>query len=145
MAWITDQVLLAGAGISENNWQEVVDLGITAVVNLRSEHQDTFGTPLPVAYLWLPVTDFTDPTPEQLLLAAQMIDTLVKNEQRVLVHCKMGIHRSATTVIAYLIYTGMSKEDAIWKLKQNGPRLYGSAENHQTLDKFIELLANRSA
>lgn len=66
MAWITDQVLLAGAGISENNWQEVVDLGITAVVNLRSEHQDTFGTPLPVAYLWLPVTDFTDPTPEHV-------------------------------------------------------------------------------
>ena len=143
MAWITDQVLLAGAGISENNWQEIVDLGITAVVNLRVEHQDTFGTPPPIAYLWLPVTDFTEPTPEQLLLAAQMIDTLVKNNHRVLVHCKMGIHRSATTVVAYLIYSGMSKDDAIWKLKEKGPRLYGSDENHQTLDKYIELLSNR--
>ncbi len=141
MAWITEQVLLAGAGINENNWKEVLGLGITAVVNLRAENQDIFGTPPPFAYLWLPTEDHTDPNPYQLLVGAQMIDTLVKNGHKVLVHCKMGIHRSATTVVAYLIYSGMNKEEAIWQFKKNGSRLYGSEENHQTLDKFIELIS----
>lgn len=36
--------------------------------------------------------------------------------------------------------TGLSKEEAIHKLAQNGPRLYGSEENHKTLDAFMALL-----
>lgn len=48
MPWITEQVLLAGAGINEGNWKEVLDLGISAVVNLRTENQDIFGVPLPL-------------------------------------------------------------------------------------------------
>jgi protein-tyrosine phosphatase len=141
MPWITEQVLLAGAGINEHNWKEVLDLGISAVVNLRTENQDVFGVPPPLAYLWLPTEDHTDPTPEQLFIGAQLIQTLVTNGHRVLVHCKMGIHRSATLVVAYLIYSGMEKDEAIWQLRKNGSRLYGTEENHQTLDKFIELLS----
>lgn len=113
MAWITEQVLLAGAGINENNWKEVVDLGVTAVINLRAENQDNFGAPAPFAYLWLPTEDHTDPSSYQLLIGAQMIDTLVKSGHKVLVHCKMGIHPSATMVVAYFIYSGMDKEEAI--------------------------------
>ncbi|HNM36532.1 MAG TPA: dual specificity protein phosphatase [Anaerolineales bacterium] len=143
MAWITEQVLLAGAGINENNWKEVIDLGVTAVVNLRAENQDNFGAPLPFAYLWLPTEDHTDPNPYQLLVGAQMIDTLVKSGHKVLVHCKMGIHRSATMVVAFLIYSGMDKEEAIWHFKKNGSRLYGSEENHQTLDKFVKLISEK--
>ena len=143
MAWITEQVLLAGAGINETNWQEIVDLGITAVVNLRVENQDIFGTPPPFAYLWLPTEDHTDPHPSQLLLGAQMIDTLVKNGHKVLVHCKMGIHRSATMVVAYLIYSGLNKEEALWQFRKNGSRLYGSEENQQTLDSFVELISKK--
>ena len=140
MAWITKHVLLAGGGISEENWQEVIDLGVTAVVNLRGEHQDAFGMPHPVAYLWLPTPEIGTPTAEQLFLGAQLIDSLVKNDQRVLVHCKMGIHRSATQVVAYLIYSGLSKDEALWKFRDKGPRLFGSDEDHETLDRFIEFM-----
>lgn len=141
MPWITDNILLAGAGISENNWNELCALGITAVINLRNEHQDKFSTPFPVAYLWLPTEDHTDPTPQQLIMGAQIINFLVKNNHRILVHCKMGIHRSATMVVAYLIYSGLSKEDAIWKFREKGSRLYGSDEQQKTLDQFIALLS----
>jgi len=141
MPWITEQVLIAGAGITESNWKEVVDLGITAVVNLRTESQDVFGIPTPLAYLWLPTEDHTDPSPEQLLIGAQLIDTLVKNGHKILIHCKMGIHRSATMAVAYLIYSGMDKDEAIWQFKKSGSRLYGTEENHETLDKFVEFIS----
>ena len=141
MAWITEQILLGGVGINENNWKEIVDLNITAVVNLRTESQDVFGTPPPFAYLWLPTEDHSDPSPHQLLIGAQVINSLVKNGHKILVHCKMGIHRSATMVVAYSIYSGMNREEAIWQLKKNGPRLYGTEENHQTLDEFIKIIS----
>ena len=143
MPWITENVAFAGAGISAETWNDVLGHGFTAIVNLRSEHQDTFTEPLPVAYLWLPTEDHTDPLPENLLLGAQFIDTSVKSGKRVLIHCKMGMHRSATMAVAYLLYTGLSKDAALRKLAENGPRLYGTEENHQTLDKFQKLLAER--
>ena len=145
MPWITENVAIAGAGISAENWNEVRGHGFTAIVNLRSERQDAFVEPLPDAYLWLPTEDHTDPPPENLLLGARFIDGCVNSGKRVLIHCKMGIHRSATMAVAYLIFTGLSKEDAIRKLAENGPRLYGTEENHKTLDKFLDFLAKSHA
>ena len=144
MPWITDQVAIAGAGISPENWHELEQYNFGAVVNLRLERQDTFGEPFPKAYLWIPTEDLTNIAPERLLLGAQFIDGAVKSGLNVLIHCKMGIHRSAIMMVAYLLYTGMSKEDAICKLAQNGPRLFGSEEDHKTLDAFLALLASRS-
>ena len=144
MPWITDQVALAGAGISPENWSEFQQHDFGAVVNLRAEHQDTFSEPFPQAYLWIPTEDFTSPAPEMLLLSSQFIDNAVKSGLNVLVHCRMGIYRSATVIVAYLMYTGLSKEAAIHKMtEKGGPRLYGSEENHETLDAFIQLLATK--
>ena len=145
MPWITEQVALAGAEILPENWHELQQYHFGAVVNFRSEHQDAFGEPFPQAYLWIPTEDFISPKPEKLLLSSQFIDNAVRSGLKVLVHCRMGIYRSATAIVAYLMYTGLSKEDAIRKMTENGgPRLYGSEENHETLDAFLALMAAKS-
>ncbi|MGC1377253.1 MAG: dual specificity protein phosphatase [Anaerolineales bacterium] len=143
VSWITDQVAIAGAGITPETWPELQQLGFDAVVNLRSEYQDSFGEPFPKAYLWIPTEDYIDPQPQLLWLSAQFIDGAVKSGYKVLVHCKMGIYRSATTIVAYLIFTGLSEEEAIRKFAENGLRSYGSEENHKTLDAFVALLASK--
>jgi len=141
MPWITDQVAIAGAGISHETWQELRTYNFEAVVNMRAEHQDIFNPPLPKAYLWIPIEDHTNPSSEQLLLGAQFVDTNVKSGYKVFIHCKMGIHRSATMAVAYLIFTGLSKDDAIRKLAEKGPRLYGTDDDHKTLDAFIKSIS----
>ena len=143
MPWITDHVAIAGAGISHETWQELKAYNFGAVVNMRAEYQDVFTAPLPKTYLWIPIEDHTNPSPEQLLIGSQFIDSNVNSGIKVFVHCKMGIHRSATMVVAYLIFTGLSKEEAIRKLAEKGPRLYGSDEDHQTLDAFLKLVDSR--
>ena len=139
MPWITEHVMIAGAGISHETWQELRQYNFEAVVNMRAEYQDTFIAPLPKAYLWIPIEDHTNPLPEQLWMGAQFIDVNVKSGCKVLIHCKMGIHRSATMAVAYLIYTGLSKDEGIRKLAEKGPRLYGTDEDHETLNAFLKI------
>lgn len=118
MLLVTDQIVAAGLTITPDRWRELSEeLKVTAVVNLRGEYQDVFGPPMPQAYLWLPVTDHTDPSIEQLLTAVQFIDRAVQSGQKVLVHCKMGIGRSPTVAAAYLVWTGLSVSDAIQKVE----------------------------
>ncbi|MCZ7544554.1 MAG: dual specificity protein phosphatase family protein [Anaerolineae bacterium] len=112
--WITDQVALAGGAITSVSWPEIQrTTGIAAVVNLRAEQEDRFSAPMPLAYLWLPVKDHTDPTIAQLMMAAQFTDMAVKAGHKVLIHCMMGLGRSRTAASAYLIFTGFSVDDAL--------------------------------
>ncbi len=142
--WITDQLAIGGAAITPDSWHELVDSQkITAIVNLRSEYQDVFTSPHPVAYLWLPVEDFTDPPPEQLLLGVQFIDTLVKANRRVLIHCKMGLGRSPTLAAAYLVWTGLSAEEAIHKVLSQASYITQPVISHYALDKFVTYLKDK--
>jgi len=117
--WITERVATSGAELTAETWRALrEETGITAVVNLRSEYQDVFDRPFPIAYLWLPVTDFTDPQPDQLLMAARFIDTAVAAGRRVLVHCRLGVGRSPTVVAAWLLYTGLPAAEAIRQVEE---------------------------
>jgi len=138
--WITEQIATGGATISPDNWNEFAEkMGITAMVNLRAEYQDVFAAPLPVAYLWLPVEDHKDPTPEQMLTGVQFVHAAVQAGQRVFIHCKMGIGRSPTLAAAYLIWTGVPIYEAIRKVEAT-QLLYGPVVSRFTLDKFAALL-----
>jgi protein-tyrosine phosphatase len=114
LIWITEQIAVSGTTISPGDWLELHETeGVTAILNLRSESQDDFTSPPPVAYLWLPVEDFTTPAMEQMLIGSEFIDTAVKCGERVLIHCRLGIGRSPTMAAAYLVWTGMSVDAAI--------------------------------
>ncbi len=143
--WITDQIAVGGAGITRETWPELADRHrFTAVLSLRSEFQDVFGPPLPAAYLWLPVTDHTDPPPEQLLIGTQFIAAAVRTDQRVLVHCKMGIGRSPTMVAAYLVWSGQSLNQAIYIVTQaTSTGLTRSVISQFTLEKFADYLKRK--
>ena len=138
--WITEQIATGGAAISPDNWRALAEeMGITAVVNLRAEYQDVFAAPQPIAYLWLPVEDHKDPTSEQMLLGVQFIHAAVQAGHRVLIHCKMGIGRSPTLAAAYLVWTGVSIDEAIRQVE--GIKLfYGPVVSQFTLSRFAALL-----
>ena len=142
--WITDQIAVSGAAITPDRWPELVEeMSISAVVNLRKEYQDVFVQPFPVAYLWLPVEDHTDPTLEQMLLGVQFIDTAVQAGKRVLVHCKMGIGRSPTLVAAYFVWKGQTVNDAILQV-EGTRRIISPVVSRVSLNKLAAHLKQRS-
>ncbi len=143
--WVTEQIAVGGAGITPDNWIELVDkYHFAAVLNLRGEHQDTFSAPLPTTYLWLPVLDHADPTPEQLMTGVYFINVTVSALRRILVHCRMGIGRSPTMVAAYLMWRGRSIDDAIQTVTQAGDLIITKPIiSRLTLEKFAAYLGNQ--
>jgi hypothetical protein len=138
--WINDDIAVGGGTIEPDMWHSFqAESEITAVVNMRAEQQDWFSNPLPIAYLWLPVIDHTDPALGQLLLGAQFVDTAVRIGHKVLVHCAMGIGRSRTMVAAHMIWTGLSVDEAITRAEGTASPTY-RPERRQVLETFAALL-----
>jgi protein-tyrosine phosphatase len=108
------------------------DLGIYADIDLREEYDEP--TSHVGAHLRLPVMDTYPPSPLQTKIGVDLIDSLVKDNKKVYIHCQVGHGRSPTLAAAYFILKeGMKAEDAVAKIKKARP------EAHPT-DRQLEFL-----
>jgi hypothetical protein len=95
--------------------------GIHAVVNMREESDDADRGLAPEHYLWLPITDDTAPSLEDLEKGATFIQSHVEEGKGVYVHCKAGVGRAPTMAAAYLVHQGATPEEAWAILKEGRP------------------------
>jgi len=114
--------LYLGAMWNANSMCELTYYGISTIVNVACEVQCMY----PYAgfrylkYEWKDYVDFG-------LLADldQIVDSIhcdINNNKNVFVHCAMGVSRSASVIIAYLIkYKNMSYEEATRAVKEKRP------------------------
>ena len=107
-AWfsqVTDRLWLGGAPSYERDYQEILRLGITAVLDMRAERQadrdffDAHG----ITHRQLHVPDVTVPDEPTITTGVAWIAAQVADDRTVLVHCAKGRGRSATVLAAYLM------------------------------------------
>lgn len=112
----------------------LIDLGIKADIDLEEERQEE--TPGIDTHLWLPVKDHNTPTQEQLDTGIAVIDSLVKNNKKVYIHCKNGHGRAPTLLAAYFISQGMEVDEAINKIRLKRPEIHIREIQMEALNKF---------
>jgi hypothetical protein len=117
------------------------DMGFDAVLNMSSELDDFYGPNMQYLKLGLPDGAHNAIDGAVIKEAVQWIDERVRENKKVLVHCRAGIGRSGSIGIAYLYYSNPSwtfKDTlrAIWSVK---PEVYP----HQNLDASLEKLYSR--
>lgn len=112
----------------------LLDLGIKADIDLEEERQEQ--TPNIDTYLWLPVKDHEAPTQEQLDTGVAVINSLVKNQKKIYIHCKNGHGRSSTLLAAYFISQEMEVNKAIEKVKSKRPEIHIREAQIEALTKF---------
>lgn len=118
--------------------QELLRKGVTADISLREKHIDT---PFGVNYfLWLPARDHYAPSQQQLMAGAVFIDTMVKQNVKVYVHCKAGHGRSPTLVAAYFIFSGMTAREAIAAVRRKRPGIHPTNVQLRALERFEKRL-----
>ncbi|MBN1964791.1 MAG: dual specificity protein phosphatase family protein [Anaerolineae bacterium] len=116
--------LFVGGQIRRKGWQRLQEAGVTAVVNMRGEHDDrAAGLPIPEAgYLHLPTTDDTPVSVQDLQRGADWIAGQIAAGGKVYVHCAAGSGRAPSMGAAYLIkHHGMGADEALAKVKAARP------------------------
>ncbi len=111
-------------------------LGISAVVNMREESDDVQRGVALDHYLWLPTTDDTPPTMEDLSRGAAFIAAQIAAGRGVYVHCAAGVGRAPAMAAAYLIHTGMEPAQAWETIRQGRPFIRPTPPQIATLAAF---------
>ena len=65
--------------------------------------------------------DFCAPSFDQFHQIIDFIEACLKNEITPVVHCTMGYGRTGTAIAAYLIYKGLTAEEAVSKVREERP------------------------
>lgn len=110
--------------------------GITATINLREEYDYAERSIVFDKYLHLPVPDETPVTIPQLEKGITFIDEMLKQGEKVYVHCASGVGRSVMLVTAYFIQQGLSFNEAHAKIKKVRPFIYLFPSQKNRLKEF---------
>ncbi|WCK56580.1 dual specificity protein phosphatase [Aneurinibacillus sp. Ricciae_BoGa-3] len=123
MVEMIPQRLYVGGKISDQDW-EFIQENITAIVNLRTKPDNP---PFPFqnrVMLWLPLTVSQTPNLEWLIAVMHQISTLFNSGHSMLIHCRLGMHRSGFIVTAfYMERYGLGRYEALELAKQRKPDL----------------------
>jgi protein-tyrosine phosphatase len=115
MTWITDRIAVGGGIWVESKMAEVVSAGVTHIIDMQIEFDDT---PLAerheVAVLWNPVDDDFQPKPPEVFERGVKfaLEALEDPDAKVFIHCAAGVHRAPMMALAVMRALGWSLEDA---------------------------------
>jgi protein-tyrosine phosphatase len=116
MTWVTNRIAVGGGIWTDDKMIEVVRAGVTHVIDMQIEFDDTqLAEPYGVKVLWNPTDDDFRPKPPELFRQGVdfALEALDDSEARVFIHCAAGVHRAPMMALALLRALGFSLSDAI--------------------------------
>lgn len=124
ITWVTDRIAVGGGIWNEENMAAVSRAGITHIIDMQIEFDDTpLAEPHGITVCWNPVDDDFEPKPSEVFERGVdfALGALEKNGAKVLVHCAAGVHRAPMMALALLGVMGWSMEDAMNLIETRRP------------------------
>jgi protein-tyrosine phosphatase len=136
MSWITSR-LAVGGRIRPEDIKVLAKVGVTHVVDTRSEHVDDVQALAKehIELLHLPTADTRPFTIEQMLQGSRWVQERIEQGGHALIHCEHGVGRSALLACAVLVYDGMNAQDALHLVQQ---KRWQAAPNHRQVMRLRE-------
>ena len=115
MTWVTDRIAVGGGIWVEERMAEVARAGVTHVIDMQMEFDDTLlGERAGVEVLWNPVDD--DFLPKGRAVFERGVNFALRALQepraKLFIHCAAGVHRAPMMALAVLCAVGYSLEQA---------------------------------
>lgn len=108
LKWVTEWIAVGYAPRQESHLQDIFAAGVRSIVNLCAEcydlHEAEENANFQVYYL--PVHDEQAPSLSELADLLEWMNTQIEGQNKILVHCRYGIGRTGTVVMAYLLQAG---------------------------------------
>lgn len=124
MTWVTDRIALGAAIWTDKNMQEVARHGITHIIDMQIEFDDTeLARPYGIEVLWNGTDDDFQPKPPELFERGVEFGqaALGENGSKVYIHCAAGVHRAAMMTLALLGATGWDVDEAMRVIQGRRP------------------------
>ena len=140
LTWVTDRVAVGGGIWNERNMIEVVAAGITHVIDMQIEFDDTrLAEPYGVKVLWNPTDDDFQPKPADLCQRGVdfALGALEKQDAKVFIHCAAGVHRAPMMTLAVLRALGWALEDALREIEEKRDVADFADVYVQSVEKFV--------
>ena len=116
MTWVMPRLAVGGGIWTEEKMIEVVRSGVTHIIDMQLEFDDTpLAKPYGVKVLWNATDDDFRPKPPELFQRGVefALAALDDAEARVFIHCAAGVHRAPMMTLAVLRTMGFNLEDAM--------------------------------
>ena len=141
ITWLTDRIAVGGGIWSAENMGKVAQAGITHIIDMQIEFDDT---PLAVEHgievLWNPTDDDFELKPPALFRrGVEFADAALKNsDAKVFIHCAAGVHRAPMMSLAVLASMGWSLEGAMELIEGRRPVVDFAEVYVESVEKFLE-------
>jgi len=141
ITWITSRIGLGGGIWSPENMAEVARMGITHVIDMQIEFDDT---PLAEGYsvevLWNPTDDDFQPKSAELLeRGVEFAHAALEDEDaKVFIHCAAGVHRAPMMTLAVLCSMGWELGDAMETISSRRPVVDFAEVYVNSVENFLQ-------
>jgi protein tyrosine phosphatase (PTP) superfamily phosphohydrolase (DUF442 family) len=142
ITWVTERIAVGGGIWTAENMAKVAEAGITHVIDMQIEFDDT---PLGVAHgvevLWNPTDDDFEFKPAELFRRGVEFAeaALAKDETKLYIHCAAGVHRAPMMTLAVLGSMGWNLNQAIELIEGRRPVADFADVYVESVEKFLEL------
>lgn len=140
LSWVTERIAVGGGIWNDANMSEVVRAGITHIVDMQIEFDDTrLAEPYGVAVLWNPTDDDFRPKPAELFQRGVKfaLGALDEAESRIFIHCAAGVHRAPMMTLAVLRAMGFGLADAMEMIQRRRPAADFADVYVQSIEEFM--------
>ena len=123
ITWLTDRIAVGGGIWSAENMAEVARAGVTHIIDMQIEFDDT---PLAkkhgIEVLWNPTDDDFEEKPAALFRrGVEFAEAALEGNGKVYIHCAAGVHRAPMMTLAVLGSMGWTIEDAMELIQGKRP------------------------
>jgi protein-tyrosine phosphatase len=124
MTWVTGRIAVGGGIWTSEKMAEVARAGVTHVIDMQIEFDDTpLAEPFGIEVLWNPTDDDFQFKPAELF--ERGVDfaqaTLDREGNKLFVHCAAGVHRAPMMTLAILGAQGWDLDEAMELMEARRP------------------------
>ena len=140
ITWLTDRIAVGGGIWNSENMGKVAREGITHVIDMQIEFDDTqLGEEHGVEVLWNPTDDDFMEKPAELFRRGVDFanEALEKPEAKVFIHCAAGVHRAPMMALAVLGSMVWKVTDAMEMIEMRRPVADFADVYVESVEKFL--------
>ena len=138
--WVTDRLAVGGAIWTHRNMRLLAAAGVTHVVNMQMEFNDSeISDGTGVSVLWNPCDDdFLEKPPELLRQGVEFaVRAYQEPDSRIYFHCSAGVHRGPMMLLAFLSARDMSMDEAMALIHSKRPIVDFPEVYRNSVERFL--------